>query len=649
MIHALLQYARDRGLVSKPGYTKKTVKWILDFDETGSRFGGMVTSDREFENVPDLSQPELIALGAKMGQGAHFLVAPLGTFLAWGKDEKAEEKERKRRETLIWMLKEAGKTDSGLETLSRTLLDAQIEQKMHAETQGHKPAPKPTDLATVCLGGRFPVEESTWHAWWDEFRGTLKKKADDQPLRVCFGTGELVEPAPTHPKLKKLSGVGLSQPHAPMITFDKDAFESYGLKQAENAAMNEETANIYVNAIDRLLEESVIYSWRRPRGAKDKDGKKLSVEFAKLGGARLIYWYTGPEEARKVVEEDLNKLRILFGSADKDEAPHEDPEEERILAESRLRKMIERIRSGETAQPVRDVRFCVIALSGAGGRVMVRDFIEGSILQLADSTEKWFENLSLDTYWGRSGFPPGLEQVLTSPLAAKKLTQDYLDWVRPAGTWRQALWRAALTGSNLPQTAFARALLAHNNTVVRGDLTDEREGRRAQRISRLRLALVKAYLIRKGIDMQPALDPEHPSAAYHCGRLLAVYDSLQRRALGDVGAGVIQRYYGGALANPSGVFAQLSRLAQSHLHKESVPTNFYKNRIAEIHNGIRREGDSPAEYPSALDLEDQALFALGFWHQIAATNKELADISAAKNADKEKSKSSKNNQEDNIS
>jgi CRISPR-associated protein Csd1 len=648
MINALLQYAQDRGLISKPGYAKKTVKWILDFDVRGNNFTGLVTSDREFLTTPNLSQPELKTLGARKGEAAHFLVAPLGTFLGWGKDEKSERRELRRRETLIWMLKEASKTDPTFESLSDTLVDGAVSRAMREEAKSAEPAARPTDLATIRLGGRFPVEDNSWHEWWDGFRTTLKKPIKGQRLMVCFGSGELIKPESTHPKLRKLTGVGLSQPHAPIITFDKDAFESYGLSQGANAAMGEETANAYVNAIDRLLESSVIYSWRRPKRSAEK---KLTVDFARLGGTRLAYWYVGPTKAREEVEEHNDLISLTLGSADKEKAPPEDLEEERILAESRLRQIIDRVRSGKTAQPLGNVRFCVLALSGSGGRAMVRDFVEGTVLHLAETTEQWFDDLSIDTYWGQAGYPPSLEQVLTAPLAPKRPDQDYLKWVTPAGTWRHALWRAALTGGRFPATAFARALLAHNNTVIKGDLTDKEKGPTAQRSSRLRLALVKAYLIRirKGeIEMKPALDPEHPSSAYHCGRLLAVYDSLQRAALGDVGAGVVQRFYGGALTNPAGVFGQLSRMAQTHLSKlDGVLAYLYTERIAEIHNGIRKDDDLAASYPSALDMEGQALFALGFWHQTAAINKERSEAAAAKKGRREAKKTNQLTKEEN--
>lgn len=155
MIHALLKYADDRGLVSKPGYTKKAVKWVLAFDEFGERFTGLLRSDKEFTYAPDLSQPELLALKGLKGQASHFLVAPLGSFLGWGKDDVAEDGERRRRDTLTWMLKEASATESGFLALSRLLQNDEIAQLMRQQALSLKPAAKPTDLATIRLGAQI--------------------------------------------------------------------------------------------------------------------------------------------------------------------------------------------------------------------------------------------------------------------------------------------------------------------------------------------------------------------------------------------------------------------------------------------------------------------------------------------------------------
>ena len=58
---------------------------------------------------------------------------------------------------------------------------------------------------------------------------------------------------------------------------------------------------------------------------------------------------------------------------------------------------------------------------------------------------------------------------------------------------------------------------------------------------------------------------EHP--AYQCGRLMAVLGKLQTAALGDVGAGVVQRYYAADSTTPALVFGRLVRGAQFHLNK----------------------------------------------------------------------------------
>lgn len=115
--------------------------------------------------------------------------------------------------------------------------------------------------------------------------------------------------------------------------------------------------------------------------------------------------------------------------------------------------------------------------------------------------------------------------------------------------------------------------------------------------------------------MQPYLNLEHPHPAYHCGRLLAVFARLQRAALGDVGAGVVQRYYTAASQTPGLILGRLTANAKNHLNKlEGGLAYWYENQIAEVMSRIR---DS---VPRTLALEEQSLFALGYYQQLAALN-----------------------------
>ena len=110
--------------------------------------------------------------------------------------------------------------------------------------------------------------------------------------------------------------------------------------------------------------------------------------------------------------------------------------------------------------------------------------------------------------------------------------------------------------------------------------------------------------------MKPYLNEEHPSPAYHCGRLMAVLAKLQEAALGDVGAGVVQRFYAAASSTPALVLGRLIRTSQFHLDKlEPGLAHWYNDRIGSV---AVRLGD---RFPVTLTLEEQSLFALGYYQQ----------------------------------
>ena len=113
--------------------------------------------------------------------------------------------------------------------------------------------------------------------------------------------------------------------------------------------------------------------------------------------------------------------------------------------------------------------------------------------------------------------------------------------------------------------------------------------------------------------MTAYLNREHPEPAYHCGRLLAIFSSLQRAALGDVGASVVQRYYAAASQMPGLIIGRLTINARNHLGKlDGGLAHWYENQIADV---MGRLGDGA---PRILDLNGQGLFALGYYQQLAS-------------------------------
>lgn len=120
-------------------------------------------------------------------------------------------------------------------------------------------------------------------------------------------------------------------------------------------------------------------------------------------------------------------------------------------------------------------------------------------------------------------------------------------------------------------------------------------------------------------EFTPYLNEEHPHTAYHCGRLMAVLAALQRAALGDVGAGIVQRYYAAASSTPALVLGRLVRTSQFHLNKlDPGLAYWYEARIADIWGRIKEDP------PRTLNLEEQSVFAMGYYQQLAQRQQKSA-------------------------
>lgn len=104
-----------------------------------------------------------------------------------------------------------------------------------------------------------------------------------------------------------------------------------------------------------------------------------------------------------------------------------------------------------------------------------------------------------------------------------------------------------------------------------------------------------------------SLDKESTNIAYRLGRLFAALEKAQRDAVPGANTTIKDRFYGSASATPRVVFPQLLRLSQHHIQKSDY--GFKSDKvIEEIVAGIQ-------DFPAHLTLDQQGMFALGYYHQ----------------------------------
>ncbi len=118
-----------------------------------------------------------------------------------------------------------------------------------------------------------------------------------------------------------------------------------------------------------------------------------------------------------------------------------------------------------------------------------------------------------------------------------------------------------------------------------------------------------------------SLDIERSDPAYRLGRLFAALEKTQKDALGDVGASIRDRFYSSASATPGSVFPRVLRTYQHHLAKLEGGRKVNREKL------VQEILDPLSDFPAHLDLTEQGLFALGYYHQTRAfyTKKDVSE------------------------
>jgi len=383
---------------------------------------------------------------------------------------------------------------------------------------------------------------------------------EDMPgaASVCLITGEQAEPERLHSSIKGVWGAQVAG--ANIVSFNLDAFRSFGKEQGANAPVSAPAAFAYTTALNSLLA-------------------KGSRQRMQVGDASTVFWAQFEQDI------DFEDAFASFFDAD-----HDDPN----AHTEQVRALFDALQSGQFDGAPGKRKFYVLGLAPNAARISIRFWHAAPLHDIALRVREWFDDLSLVRGPNDPEFPP-LFRLLTAIAL-----QGKADNVPP--NLGGDLMRAILTGCPFPA-------LWLNAAVQRC---------RAERhVNYLRAASIKACLNRQIRFQNPAseevyrpmLDLDNLNPGYRLGRLFATLEKIQEAASPGLNATIRERYFGAASSTPVAVFTTLLRLKNHHLAK--LPKGLaihFENLLAEIVGGLD-------DFPTHMALPDQGRFALGYYHQ----------------------------------
>ena len=598
LLQHLNDFAISRKLLDNLAFKLKAVRWIITLDKMGNLVGqGPVETEGERNRGKEFDCPQTTR--PKVAGGVAEFMAD-GITAVFGLDTNPEqpmsEKKRKDRDENnrrkyddFWAQIEQAHEKTLSPTLKILLAFKPEPGQMPSFLRwGISSEAKPTEKSawwiTKADGGEvklgsdnfsFFVEEQLLledeiHIrpfWRNQFEKENENHEADAPHGLCLVTGESDQPiALTHNP--KVQGVPNTQAFgASIVSFDKDAFASYGFDQSLNASTSTRAATAYCTALNAML-----------------DRKDHSI---RLGQASCCFWTRNETDATSTWGALLNQA---------------DP----MAVASFLKSPW----AGQERDALRQEQFHAVTLAGNSGRIVVRHWMQATLETATENLRRWFRDLDLEPV----RLPTGKEKM--PPLALFRLACTTVRDAKDLQTEVTAqLFRAALEG-----TAPSLALLHPMLDRLRVDMA--RDGSKAL-LNHSRFALAKLILNRNrkenNMEITEQQDAKAEDAAYQCGRLLAVLAEAQAKAHDYQleGAGVAERYFGTAMASPASVFPVLLKLNRHHLNNIRK-SDKYKGHDRFLDEAIQEVSTKIYPFPRTLDLHAQGRFALGFYQQKAA-------------------------------
>lgn len=411
-------------------------------------------------------------------------------------------------------------------------------------------------------------------AW--EVNSTIQNDEKSEPTQ-CLVSGKTESISRVHQKIKGVTGA--QSAGASLVSFDKASFCSYGKDQSFNAPIGKNAEFKYTTVLNHLLADP---------------NYKLRV-----ADSTVVFWAETSDNAC----EDL--ARSLFNppsSIKESDKKNTEQEEQRVKDEKTIQLINDILNKVRNTQPLDpktigadpETRFYILGLSPNNARLAVRFWYRDTYGDFINRVAKHY--LDLDIV--KADFDPPYLSIFR---LLKETVPKTIERGEASPILGGLMLNAVLNGTQYPIQMYYAIL---NRVKVERSINFARAG------------FIKAYLLRlsrNGVSslqesmITMSLNEKSLNVPYRLGRLFAVLEKVQSETNKEMGSTITSKYFSSASATPAFVFPVLLKLAQHHIAKSDW--GFKTNQAIEE---ILSEVDT---FPAFLNLEDQGMFMLGFYHQ----------------------------------
>ena len=564
ILHALTQYyqrkAETDGGVAPEGFENKEIPFIIVIDKQGKFI--QLEDTRELKNKKKVARTFLVPKGLGRSGSKSYEVSNLlwdhyGYVLAYA-GEKGQEQADKQHVSFtanVNELKQALPDDAGVAAVAAFLASAEEKSKvMQAANWAECAKVKGCNLSFRLVDEAVDLVCQS-KAVQEYVSQANQVKSDNVQKGICLVTGKPAPIARLHNAIK-----GVNAKPAPFTSVNLSAFESYGKEQGFIFPVGEQAMFEYTTALNTLLAGENRF---------------------RIGDVTAICWSAKPTP----LEEHLASL-INGGGKDNPDAYID-----------AVKSLYKSLYNGKYTEPDGKEKFYLLGLSPNSARIVVRFWYETTVAALSESIAAWYDDLQM-VRGENSPYP------------------EYMPLPRLLGN-------LVLDGKmeNLPSDLIAQVTdAALNNRVLPVSLLQAalRRNKAEQKITYGRASLLKAYInraIRAGRlknmkELTMSLDRNRQDIGYVLGRLFAVLEKTQAEANPGLNATIADRYFGSASSTPIAVFGTLMRLLPHHLNKLE-----FEGRAVQLQWEICQILEHCQRFPNHLNLEQQGLFAIGYYHE----------------------------------